>query len=282
MSYMDHILACNRHDLSEYRPFVVENVNVGQLRHELASNLLTYDSVFEASGSAVSLSSSLIDFHTRSEAVGEVVKKLVAQGDLPFLRKEFYPVTTSFTNLPFFQLDRAVVEHFGVRAFGIHVNGFVQNQDGSLDLWIARRAEDRILCPGMLDNMVAGGQPIGLGLFENLIKECDEEAAVPRNIAATAISVGAISYIMETEAGLKPDTMFCFDLELTADFVPRNRDGEVAEFYLWPIQKVAEIIDNGYKFKFNCNLVIMDFLIRRGFISPNHPQYLELIKGLRC
>ena len=76
-------------------------------------------------------------------------------------------------------------------------------------------------------------------------------------------------------------TMFCFDLRLPDNFVPVNRDGEVANFYRWPVQQVAEIIDNGFEFKFNCNLVIIDFLIRRGFILPDHPQYIELIKGLR-
>lgn len=282
MSYLDHILVCNRHNLSAFRPFTVENTTVGQLRHELANKLLTFSSVFEKLGPTITLSSGLKDFYTRSEVVGEVVNELVFQGDLPCLTQEQYPVTTNFTDPPFFQLDRAVVQHFGIPAFGVHVNGFVQNQVGSLELWVARRAENRVLCPGMLDNMVAGGQPIGLGLIENVIKECNEEAAIPKNIAATAIPVGAISYRMETDVGLKSDTMFCFDLELMANFVPKNRDGEVAEFYRWPIQQVAEIVNNSYQFKFNCNLVIIDFLIRRGFISPDHPHYLKLIKGLRC
>ena len=280
MSYMDHILSCNRHDLSAFQPLKVENVKVGYLRHKFACLLLQFKGVFEESGTAVSLSHELMEFDTRTQAVSEVVCKLISQEQWPQLRREWYPVKSSFNELPLFQLDRAVVAHFGVRAFGVHVNGFVQKQDGNLDLWIARRAKDRILCPSMLDNMVAGGQPIGLGLMDNVIKECDEEAAIPKKISETATPVSAISYVMETESGLKPDTMFCFDLRLPDNFVPVNRDGEVTNFYRWPVQQVAEIIDNGFEFKFNCNLVIIDFLIRRGFISPDHPQYLELINGL--
>ena len=35
--------------------------------------------------------------------------------------------------------------------------------------------------PGELDNTVAGGQPAGIGLHDNLIKECAEEASIPRD-----------------------------------------------------------------------------------------------------
>ena len=40
------------------------------------------------------------------------------------------------------------------------------------------------------------------------------------------------------------------------------------------------IVDNGDDFKFNCHLVIIDFLIRHGLIGPDHPDYLDLISGL--
>ncbi len=38
-------------------------------------------------------------------------------------------------------------------------------------MWIARRAHDKPTCPGMLDNFVAGGQPVGASLKDNVIKE---------------------------------------------------------------------------------------------------------------
>ncbi len=63
-------------------------------------------------------------------------------------------------------------------------------------------------------------------------------------------------------------------------FVPANRDGEISEFFLWPLDKVIETVRDSDDFKFNCSLVIIDFLIRRGFIEPDHPDYLELLSGL--
>ena len=35
-------------------------------------------------------------------------------------------------------------------------------------------------------------------------------------------------------------------------------------------------------FKLNCNLTIIDFLVRHGFITPEEPDYLEILAGLRA
>ena len=50
---------------------------------------------------------------------------------------------------------------------------------------------------------------------------------------------------------------------------------------LWPMTKVAEIVSETREFKFNCNLVIIDFLVRHGLIAPDHPDYLDIVAGLR-
>ena len=38
---------------------------------------------------------------------------------------------------------------------------------------------------------------------------------------------------------------------------------------------------DGFEFKFNCNLVIIDFLVRHGFITPEEPDYMAIVAGLR-
>ena len=74
--------------------------------------------------------------------------------------------------------------------------------------------------------------------------------------------------------------IFAFDLELPADFVPQNADGEVAAFDLWPIERVAQTVRETSEFKFNCNLVIIDFLVRFGLIAPEDADYLDIVEGL--
>ncbi len=280
MAFEDYIAACNNHDPDKYRPFLVSGIPVGNVRHDIAEALSGHDAVLvEADG--LRLDDNLTDFDSRSRVLDKLASTLAAEGLVPKLRGEMYPVKTGFEAEALAEIDRAAVPGFGLRAYGVHLNGYVRRADGGIDLWIARRASDRTICPGMLDNMVAGGQPIGLGLMENVIKECGEEANVPPKLAATAQPVGAITYMLETEWGLKPDTMFCYDLELPADFTPSNTDGEVETFYLWPASQVAEIVRDTFDFKFNCNLVIIDFLIRHGLIPPETPGYVSLIRGLR-
>lgn len=80
--------------------------------------------------------------------------------------------------------------------------------------------------------------------------------------------------------GLCDDVVFCFDLELPPDFRPENRDGEVEEFYLWPLERVREVISESCDFKFNCALVIIDFLARHEFLKPQEHDYAAITRGL--
>jgi hypothetical protein len=50
---------------------------------------------------------------------------------------------------------------------------------------------------------------------------------------------------------------------------------------LLPIAEVMAIVHDSDQFKLNCNLVIVDFLIRHGLIGPEHEEYLALSSGLR-
>jgi len=102
------------------------------------------------------------------------------------------------------KMERAACPHFGVRAWGVHMNGYVRCDD-ALHMWVATRARDKPTYPGMLDNMVAGGQPHGIGLYDNMVKECAEEAGIPFGIAARLRSVGAATRVM-------PPTNACFPI----------------------------------------------------------------------
>ncbi|HJO72818.1 MAG: hypothetical protein QF450_09230 [Rhodospirillales bacterium] len=93
--------------------------------------------------------------------------------------------------------------------------------------------------------------------------------------------VGAVTYCAERAEGLHRDVLFNYDLELPADFRPVNADGEISEFYLWPIERVMETVRESDAFKFNCALVAIYSLVRHGLISPDHPDYMEILRGLR-
>jgi len=280
MSFLDHIALCNTHDLSNYVSLVVDGDAVGHIRKDNLAHLDRFPDVFVRSDQSVSLAPNIETYEDRTAAVDMVVRALFEDGVLTGWRGEPYPVGGQWGGPHAFEVERAAAPFFGARAYGVHINGYVRKENG-LHMWIARRADDRPVCPGQLDNMIAGGQPVTLSLKENVIKEAGEEAGVPPDLAATALPTGAITYCAESDIGLKPDIMFCWDLELPADFMPLNADGEIAEFRLLPAAEVMEIVDTTFDFKFNCNLVIVDFCIRHGILLPEHPDYETILKGLR-
>jgi hypothetical protein len=281
MAYLDHITLCNAYDIGKFRPLMVGDSRIGWVRYDIARHLVAFPEAFRVRGDAIGLHPGLETPAARSAAVDEVARALASEIGTPALRGERYSVASRWGGSPLMTVDRGVVSVFGVPAYGVHVNGIVRRADG-LHLWIGRRAQDRPVAPGQLDNMVAGGQPAELGLMDNLVKEAAEEAAVPEALARTARPVGAIRYCLEDQWGLKPDLMFCYDLDLPEDFTPRNTDGEISGFQLLPVAEVAARVKAGGEFKFNVNLVILDFLVRHGLLSPDHePDYVEIVMGLR-
>lgn len=281
MSYLDRITECNRHDLGRYVPFAVGKDAVGWIRRDRLTLLGQLGGQLDIGDRQVALSPALGDFEARTRAMAKLISSLMERGEVNEWRGELYPVGRSFDAAPLLQIERAAVPYFGVRAYGVHVNGYTRSGDDLL-MWIARRARDKPTYPGMLDNMVAGGQPIDITLQDNVIKEAAEEAAIPAGLAAAAVPVGAVTYCYENEHGLKPDCMFCYDLELPADFEPSCADGEVEAFELRPIEEVAELVRDTSEFKFNCNLVILDFLLRHGIIRADHPDHAKIARGLRA
>lgn len=282
MAFMDHIIACNHHDLSNSLPFRALGRHLGWVRQKVARDLAGLGGCFSIQADEVVLDPDLADGRAITQAIEADCLALARQGRAPFPRGEHFKVADHFPDPPLFTMDRNLVSLLGLPAYGIHVNGFVRGANGQLSLWIAKRAADRAVAPGKLDNMIAGGQPAHLTLMENLCKEAAEEADIPTALARTARPVGAISYRLDDQWGLKPDTMFCFDLDVPPNFTPRNTDGEIESFALMPVDQVAHLVESGETFKFNVNLVLIDFLIRHGVLHPDHiPDYADLVAGLR-
>ena len=112
-------------------------------------------------------------FDALTEAVDTVTEALVGEGVVYKWRHEFFAVAPRWQAPPIFKLDRGAVGFFGIRSYGVHLNGW-RRDGGELKLWIGKRALDKKVAPGKLDNMVAGGIGFGHGAFETLVKEAAE------------------------------------------------------------------------------------------------------------
>ncbi len=279
MSFLDRIRACNKRDLSHYRPFVLDGTHIGFVRQDMAEAIRPYADVFQVGDRSIVLVPSLRTFESRTDAVDKVLRSLIGKGMMTTWRDEPYAVTPAFGAPAVFVMERAAVPLFGIRAYGVHMNGYVRH-DGGISMWIGRRSRRKPTYPGLLDNTVAGGLPYRMTARECLIKEAEEEAGIPPEWTAAAVPVSAITYCAETHEGLRPDVQFCYDLELPSDFTPVCHDGEIEEFMLMPIEEVAAVVRDTEQFKFNCNLVIIDFLVRHGLIGPDEPDYVAIVQGL--
>ncbi len=278
LSFIDRINECNTFNPAGYIPFIIGEQCVGLLKKEFADHLKQFTSVFGVLDSGICFTPQLSTEESRTAAVVEIVQVLLDQQVISYVLNEPYPVKGHNDEI-FFVIDRSLVPYFGFRSYGQHLNGYVR-KSGQLHVWVAQRALDRRIFPGMLDNLVAGGLPHGLSLQENLLKECYEEAGMPADIAINARPVAAITYNGLSPRGYKPDTLYCYDLELPEDFQPVNTDGEVEKFELMPVDVVMNIVRQEQRFKPNCNLVLIDFFTRNGLIDAQDPEFLPIQQAM--
>ena len=278
MSFRDHIVSCNNFDPARVVPLFAGHQRVGLVRRDNAAALRRFPDVFAVADDRVGLLARG-DVAAVSRAVDAVVDGLLAEKRIPKSRNETFDVAPRWRAPVVFRLDRGAVPFFGTRAYGVHLNGYLWKA-GTLHLWVGRRAPDKRVAPDKLDNLVAGGIGNGHGLEETLLKEGEEEASIPRSLTSRAIPAGAVSYRMENELGIRDDVLFAFDLEMPADFVPKNQDGEIVHFELMPASAVLDRVRTGDDFKFNVNLVILDFALRHGLLRPDDPEYLDVATGL--
>ncbi|MFO1027135.1 MAG: DUF4743 domain-containing protein [Acetobacteraceae bacterium] len=253
-----HVRACNNASLPGNRtPLWVCGVQVGWLTPAVATALDQYPQVRRRPDGGLSLQ--------EPAKLPEIARDLAHRG-LYRWRGEAFDVRADMAGPSLAQIDRGALPSFGIAAHGVHVNGLVSRRE-DLNVWVARRARDKALDPGKLDHVVAGGVPAGLGALETLIKEAEEEASIPPDLAVQAVPVAMIRYVMERPEGLRRDVLTCYDLELPVDFTPVAADGEVEAFELWPVAQVLETVRDTDDFKFNVNLVLIDLFIRRGLIG---------------
>jgi len=279
MSFLKRIKENNNYKEEDKTPFLVEGKRVGQVRNEHLEYVLSSE-IFVLENGVITLAEQLKTFKERTEALTLVAKKALEDGITNRFMNENYPLLEKGSSEPLAFIDRSISTLLGTLSFGQHLNAYVMTSEG-MKMWIGRRAYDKPHHPGKLDHLVAGGLPYDIAPSDNLKKECYEEAGMSEDLASQAKTVGLISYKYEYDLGGKEDVIYCYDIELEEDFVPNCTDGEVEEFYLMPVEEVAYIVKTTNEFKPNCNLVIIDFLVRHGFIVEEDEDYIEIVQRLR-
>jgi 8-oxo-dGTP pyrophosphatase MutT (NUDIX family) len=253
-------------------PFLIGRSQVGWVMPDFARALQAYPGVSGGPG----VSEARAGVTLASEHAGDLQTIARALADVGRFRwrGEAFDVRAAAGGPMLGQLDRGALPAFGILAVGVHLNGLVRRPEG-LHMWVARRAADKLLDPGKLDHIAAGGVPAGLTPVQTLLKEAEEEAALPPALTRAAVEVARIGYVMERPEGLRRDLLVCYDLELPQSFIPRAADGEVESFELWPLEQALATARSTERFKFNVNLVLIDLFLRNGLVRGDDGQRLR-------
>jgi len=267
--FFRHIARCNSAGLPIGRlPLFLRDEQVGWARPDLAGEL-TANGVRHEGGRLV------LD----DPAVLERLGRVLADAGLVRWRGEPFDVRARPDGPVLAQLDRGALPDLGIFAEGVHLNGLVETPKG-LQLWVGRRASDKLLDPDKLDHLCAGGIGAGHDPRSTLLKEGAEECGLTPELVENAVPVAQITYAMTRAEGLRRDRLHCFDLVLPDSFVPVPHDGEVAYFMLMPIEEAFRLVRDTEEFKFNVNLVLIDLFLRRRLIDPDSEGGRRLRAGL--
>lgn len=106
--------------------------------------------------------------------------------------------------------------------------------------------------------------------FLKVIKKSNSLVLIKKKFNSIIKPVDAITYAYEEEndEGVCIEGEFVFDIKLPEDFVPKNTDGEVGEFYLMNIEQVFKIqtkLKNLFKIFFKTTF---NFQVKKAIISP--------------
>lgn len=274
--------SCNYNPADDLIPFVAEGALVGWMAPEFSRHLENWPDVFSVRPRGVTLRSDLGDADQRSMAVAEVIEALAMNGVIQGWRNEQVSVGDSFYAEPLLHMERAASRYFGVMVFASHCTGHTV-VDGMPMIWLARRAKTKDVDPGKLDNLVGGRISRGMSATETLYKEAFEEAGVPRDLAKSARAAGALRVCRKIPEGVHREIIFVHDLYLDAGFRPENQDGEVERFYcVAPEDALARVerMTTGGDFTVEAAIVMLNFLVRRGFYAPERPDYVDLLRAM--
>ena len=176
---------------------------------------------------------------------------------------------------PLATLERAAARFWGTTTFGAHCNGYLRGADGRPShLWIARRALDKAVDPGLLDNLIAGGVPWGQTAAQAVLREGWEEAGL-RPPQMQALQPGRrFAVARDVAEGLQQELVSVFDLVLPPGLQPRNQDGEVHSLALMTAAQALGHAAAG-DMTVDASLATLDFALRHRLLAANLHQHLR-------
>jgi 8-oxo-dGTP pyrophosphatase MutT (NUDIX family) len=140
-------------------------------------------------------------------------------------------------------VERAAARALGIKTFAVHLMLYCGNS-----VWVQQRALDKATDPGMWDTcvggLVAGDESFELSLERESMEEAGVDLPAMRRQGAIlergkTMTVRRNLVSGDVYEGYMHEDLLVWDLNVGASFEPKNNDGEVAQFALWPVDKLV-------------------------------------------
>jgi len=249
-----------RHIPSDLLPIYFDHEVVGHLHHHFISPIQAYLKINPLpqiqfhSDRLVLLNQTPYEL---SQDLRQLAQHLHEVGLIPTWRKEEF-AWYGKDDHEYFRIERAAFRTFGFCSRAAHINGYTR----SGKIWVGRRSEIKVIDPGLLDNLAAGGVTAGETVRQNAIRELWVEAGIPEHIAQYIQPQGKLLIKRPNlPHGFHHENLFMFDLQLPENIVPKNHDGEVSGFIEIDFAEAAARI-LADEFTNDAAMVTADFILR--------------------
>jgi 8-oxo-dGTP pyrophosphatase MutT (NUDIX family) len=258
-------------------PFFVEGLRVGSVATAHVPRLAAWQPWIAVHGPDAGAAPRVhlqVPRAARDAALATMNAALREEGHIRAWRDEPFSLLDPQDGRVLATFERASARFWGTLTLGAHANGYVADATGRpTHRWIARRAWNKATDPGCLDNLIGGGVPHGQTPLETVLREGWEEAGlVPAQMHRLAAG-GVIELDRDVPEGRQFERLHVYDLELGADVVPANQDGEVAQILRLEVAQAAEVALSG-EMTVDAALVTLDFLLRHGALPQAQQQAL--------
>ena len=256
-------------------------VPVGSVARAHLPALSAWGDALQISGQAVTLR---LPAAERSAFFASANRQLQQAGLVKAWRDETYPVLAASGQGPLLAtLERAASRFWGTLTFGAHCNGYLAGPDGRPShLWIARRAFDKAVDPGLLDNLIGGGVRFGQTPAAAVLREGWEEAGLRADQMQALRPGRRFTVLRDVPEGLQHEQVSVYDLALPAGLQPQNQDGEVHSLTLMPMEQALAHAAAG-DMTVDATLATLDFALRHRLLAANLHQHLRaMCEGLWC
>ena len=143
---------------ANFKAIYCQSYKIGFVSNKVEQELLAFQDVFVIHPDKIEICPGLKSYGDISEKVASFLDGLKNKDIFNCLRgwrNETFDIRPALGQPPLFAMERSAMPLFGFLEYYISINAYVVNEDGSISVWLQRRALTKSKDPGKLDSFVS-------------------------------------------------------------------------------------------------------------------------------